>query len=250
MYEYAKLLRDTLAYLKEQKTPCFASKEEALLLQIEKTATRPFHAREPIIKPPSRPKPAAITTALQKKESTPPPAEKQQIKQVPPPSKIRSILQQIAPSLLLKEAPPEDREATQRAHAYKEGGMILLLACDTDEETLTLLKNLSKSLRQQLAPVKIIAAEKIESEKRWELFLTESHARLLIASHGLTRFAEAKSFYTQDASNHCFLKKTPLILLETPPFYANNPKEKILLWKRLCRFLNLRPSPASSSIKR
>ena len=140
----------------------------------------------------------------------------------------------------LKETIPQDTEATHALSAWKQELKVLLLACDEDAETLSLLKNLSKSLLKEHAHVKIIVAEKIERENRWELFLTEQHAKLFIASAGFARFAEAKIFHTQDASQKCFFKKTPFILLSSPELYAKNPKEKILLWKQICRLLNTR----------
>ncbi len=156
---------------------------------------------------------------------------------------ITDVLRRIAPGFPLAEHIPDDARAKKVASAWQEAlgdADVALLACDVDAQTVELLRNLARSINQKLAKVKVISVERLEREKRWDLFLEKNAFELIIASSGLNNLKEAMSYFKSlPASSEQFLKDTPLILLSPPILYSESPKEKTLLWKRICQILKI-----------
>ena len=155
-------------------------------------------------------------------------------------SNIKQTLLKIAPQMQLVEEVPDDGQAKRIADAWKEkiaDAEVILLACSTDPQTLDLLKNLGKAIDQHLAKVKILPAEKLEKEKRWDLFLQKNPFRLIIASHGVEHLSDLMRFYkAYPSQSTAYLGAIPLLTLsETASYKAL--EHKAALWKKLCQIL-------------
>ncbi len=155
-------------------------------------------------------------------------------------SPIKKTLQKIAPSLKLIDHIPDDREAKRISNAWKEKVVdadAVLLICDSNSETLEFLKGLAKAIDQHLGKVKILMAERLEREKRWDLFLEKNSLRLIIASDAIQKLPELMHFY-KSVPTHAqfFLDKIPLLVLSPVTVYKSL-EHKALLWKTLCQML-------------
>jgi hypothetical protein len=133
---------------------------------------------------------------------------------------------------------PDDATAKRVANSWKEkisDADVILLACERDAETLEFLKSLGKAIDQNLAKAKILPAEKMEAENRWDLFLQKNQFRLIIASDGMRGMPRLMRFYRETpATAEYFLDKTPLLPLSSASLYKSI-EHKALLWKTLCR---------------
>jgi hypothetical protein len=211
-----RLVRDTLQLLKDPlqtKQLVLASAEEVVF----------FYKKEKSVEiqvAPSAPK-------EQKPLSLPPDPQ--------PQSPIKQMLQKAAPGVKIMEQVPDDSEAKRVAESWREkvsDAEAVLLLCDTDAETVDFLKGLAKAVDQHLAKTKIIAAERLEREKRWDIFLKNSF-RFIIATEGSQKLSELMRFYKQ-SDGQMYLDKTPLLILSSASVYKSL-EHKAQLWKRLCQ---------------
>lgn len=159
----------------------------------------------------------------------------------PPPSQVRNSLQKLFPHLQLHEAPLADTKARQIAQGWEErisdAEVILLTFCPSAEE-LVFVKNLAKAIQTHLKPIKILSGDKIEREKRWELFLERNSFSLLIATPSIEQFPGALSFYKGfPGKGESFLNKTPLLILSPHTTYTTTREAKQALWTKLCQML-------------
>ena len=197
----------------------------------------------PLPKPVVMEKPQPKKEPLVSETSTPPP-KKEQPRSAPPVSDnyegIKSTLNRIAPHLALVDEVPDDAQAKKLASAWKEkipDVEVILLACQTDNDTLDLLKSLGKAIDQHLGRAKILPAEKLEKENRWDLFLQKNPFRLIVASDGLKQLPQLMRFYhAVPAQSQAFLDKIPLLELSSATFYKAI-ENKAHLWKLLCHIL-------------
>jgi hypothetical protein len=232
------------------KQTLFASADDLAFFRSKTAATVVPQPKEILKKPlplPPTPKPVA---PVHKKEKEAPPA--QEISAPKPAAKthepiktegfelIKKTLVRVVPHVQLVDAVPDDAHAKKIAGGWKEkipDAEVILLACDTDSETLELLKSLGKAIDQNLAKAKIIPAEKLEQENRWEMFLRKNQFRLIVASEGMKKLPELMKFYTAIPSQaQSFLDKTPLLALSTASVYKAI-EQKAHLWKTLCQLL-------------
>lgn len=213
-----RLVRDTLQLLKDPlqtKQLVLASAEEVVF----------FYKKE---------KPVEIQVAPssskeQRPLSLPPDPQ--------PQSPIKQMLQKAAPGVKIVEQVPDDGEAKRIAESWREKVSdvdAVLLLCDTGEETVDFLKGLAKAVDQHLAKTKIIAAERLEREKRWDIFLKNSF-RFIIATEGSQKLPELMRFYKQN-NGQMYLDKTPLLILSSASVYKSL-EHKAQLWKTLCQML-------------
>jgi hypothetical protein len=156
------------------------------------------------------------------------------------PSQIQTLLQKCAPSVRLRETTVDDAAATRLMQAWQEyvGEVdVILLAASQKKEIVELIKNLAKTLAQKKGQrVKALSAERLEREKRWDLFLSKNRPKLLIASAELLQMQNAMSFYKQNtATGEASLEGIPLLVLSEPATYAK--QEKIALWNTVCHHL-------------
>ena len=247
----SSLIRDTLAYLKDPLLPkqvIFANAEDCALFQ-----RKPEVRRAPVPPPTLPPAPpvykekiAVPIAPIKPVEKAPEPkviAVKEEKPVVPTPenlSPIAKTLQRIAPHIKLTDQVPDDAEAKRVASAWKEkitDAEVVLIACDTQDDTLELLKGLAKAIDKNLAKSKVITADRLEREKRWDLFLQKNPLRLVIASDGMQKFPELMRHYKSTPANaQFFLDQTPLLPLSSASIYKSL-EHKALLWKTLCQML-------------
>lgn len=152
---------------------------------------------------------------------------------------IKNFLQRH--SIHLSEHIPDDAQAVRIMSAYKEyiGNVdVVIFACDADAETLLLIKNLSKSIDQKLAPIKILRPDRLEREQRWGLFIAKNPIKLIIATSEFSKLKAAMRHYTHsDDKSYGFLEGIPLIILSSCAVYTESPKEKSILWNQICTLL-------------
>ncbi len=203
------LIRDTLQHLKDPlqaRQTLLASAEETVFFSVKKE------------KP------------MEKKQDPPKPA--------PPAPQIKQILQKAIPGVKIVEQVPDDSEAKRIAESWKEkvnDAETVLLLCETDADTVEFSKGLAKAIDQHLAKIKILAADRLEKEKRWDVFLSKNSLRLIIATEGVQKLPELMRFYKQNNSQ-LFLDKTPLLVLSPSSIYKLI-EHKAQLWKTLCQML-------------
>jgi hypothetical protein len=241
------LVRDTLLYMKDPsipRQPIFASPENCGFFQKKKIIeSASFPKSETRISQPSQSFTEKNTTV----QSKPLPLKVAPLQPIADNltdsashSPIKKTLQKIAPSLKLNDQIPDDAEAKRVANAWKEKIVdvdIVMLTCDPSSETLDFLKGLAKAIDQHLAKVKIIMADRLEREKRWDLFLEKNSFRLIIASDGIQKLPELMRFYKAvPAHSQFFLNQTPLLIL-SPALVYKSLEHKALLWKTLCQML-------------
>jgi hypothetical protein len=155
-------------------------------------------------------------------------------------SPIKKTLERVAPHLKLIDQIPDDSEAKRILSAWKEkitDVEVILIACDTQTDTLELLKGLAKAIDQNLAKSKVITANRLEQEKKWDLFLKQNQFRLVIISEGFQKFPELMRHYKAIPANaKFFLDQIPLLVLSSTSSYKSL-EHKALLWKTLCQIL-------------
>ena len=222
------LIRDTLQQAKDPlqpKQPFLVSAEEWTFFQGPKMEPKteqrapPPAAREKPKPPPSAPTAQRAAKSLPDTEPA-----------------MRKLLQKAAPAIKLVEQIPDDAEAKRIAEGWKEkvhDADVILLLCDTAPETVDFFKGLAKAIDQHLAKAKILAAERLEREKRWDIFLNQNAFRLIVASEGMQQLPELMRSFRQDGV-HLFLNKTPLVLLAPASVYKSI-EHKAQLWKTLCQ---------------
>ena len=247
------LIRDTLAYLKDPLLPkqtVFATAAECAALmpksKLPNIPPSPLPSESAPVLPPKaqREVPKAVEPAPKKAEPKPPPIEKPAIKQSDPTpvafDHIQHTLQKIAPQVKIVSQITDDTEAKRVASAWKEkvpDAEVVLIACDAEQETLDFLKVLAKAIDQQLAKSKILSGERMENEKRWDLFLEKNAFKLIILSSGMRNYTDLKRYYKQlPASAESFLNDTPALVLSEVAQYKMI-EHKATLWKTLCRML-------------
>ncbi len=250
-----KLIRDTLSYLKDPLLPketLFASKEECALLRGKRAPPPASYKKEEAPKPSFTPRAAPI--AKSPPPVTPPEPVKTSSRPVeidrtekpasskvlPEPEGIQAMLKKIAPGITLANEVPDDAKARKIASGWKDkitDAQVVLLACENDGETLELLKNLAKAIDTHLAKAKIVPAESLEKEKRWDLFLQKNALKLIVASDGMKHLSELMQFYRGVLNKpEAFLDKIPLLVLAPAATYKSI-EQKASLWKTLSQML-------------
>ena len=234
----SNLIRDTLLFARDplgSKQPILTSAETAAFFKKNRV-------EEPTVIPKVVQKP--VPPVVQKPQPRNPDPPKKQVPVVEAPvqdlSPIKKTLQNIAPSLKFVEQVPDDTQAKRIASAWREkipDAEVVLLGCDSSLDTLEFLKGLAKAIDHHLAKAKILMAERLERERRWDLFLEKNAFRLIIASDGLQKLPELMRFYKAfPASGQFFLDKIPLFVLSPAAIYKS-VEHKALLWKTLCQIL-------------
>ncbi|MBS0620014.1 MAG: hypothetical protein JSS61_00950 [Verrucomicrobia bacterium] len=199
------LVRDTLAYLRDPllpREPLIATQEEEVFFA---------HVSKEPVREEAPPPPLRPIAPAPKPQPKPEPAFKQS-------------LEKLLPGIKLVDSIPDDSLAKQQASAGQEklpGVEVLLLACDAALETIEFLKTLAKAIDQHLGKTKILMAEKLETQKRWDPFFEQNAFRLVIATSSMHRLPELARY------------KQKLLILAPISDYKI-PQNKALLWKELC----------------
>lgn len=237
--DFRDLVRDTLTYLKEQpRQPMLAAPEDAAFFKTAKPLEAPTTASKKALGPPPT---AQVQKVAEVKQAPVVLEEVKSVKKVVTPDiamDIKKTLQKIAPAIRLTDQVADDSAAKRIASAYKEKvpeAEVVLLVCDPAIETMEFFKTLAKAIDGQLAKAKILSADRIEREKRWDLFLEANSFRLIIASEGCQKYPELMRFYRANPPQF-FLSKVPFLPLSAAASYQALEK-KALLWKTLCQML-------------
>jgi hypothetical protein len=260
-----QLIGDTLNYLKDPLLPkhtIFATREESLFFRSSRGNSKSIlpPAQKSGVEPtPSKPDSSSyfginenvnktgeqVKEILTQKEKTPIAHAAAIVKesnpaQPPEDIAIKKTLLRTSASIKLVDEVPDDAPARRVANSWKEkilDAEVVLLACQTDGETLELLKSLGKAIDKNLAKAKILPADNLEKESRWELFLQRNQLRLIIASEGVQKLPQLMRFYRAlPAQSQYYLDKTPLLPLSSASTYKSL-EQKALLWKSLCQML-------------
>lgn len=262
---FHELIRDTLSYLKDPLCPkqsILTSAENFIFFQKQKVTVSEQHLssreketasmRSASSHPFPSPRPMQPIIAENSVSITQAPEKVAKLSALPAQdsdsahiaysqsSPIKKMLQKITPNLKLIDQIPDDAGAKRIASGWKEkiaDAEVVLLVCDAHAETLEFLKGLAKAIDQHLGKAKILMAERLEREKRWEIFFDKNSFRLLIASDGIQTLPELMRFYKSvPAHAQLFLDTIPLLVLS--PFSVYKSLEhKALLWKTLCQML-------------
>lgn len=255
MHELHSLIRDTMVFLKDPLSPkqtLFASADDLAFFRSKTVAALPQPKKVLPLPPlPPTPKPAPPVYKKEKEaspvqETVPTQPNTKPSAKIPEPvkmegfEKIRTTLARVAPHVQLVDTVPDDANAKKIAGGWKEkiaDAEVVLLACETDSDTLELMKSLAKAVDQNLAKAKIIPADKLEQENRWEMFLQKNQFRLIVATEGIKKLPELMKFYHAiPAQSQAFLDKTPLLALNSASLYKAI-EHKAQLWKTLCQLL-------------
>jgi hypothetical protein len=152
---------------------------------------------------------------------------------------MRELITQVLPHVALTNDIPSDREAKHFAHLWKQEFLqaTVLVLCTTPSEIHI---NLTEAIHQRLAPAKLLTIDPMEKEGKWEIALSSSLLKLVLApplvewkSLSLARF-----YRENPSSQSTFLNNTPLFLMQPPTFYQKNPDLKKELWKSLSSLLS------------
>jgi hypothetical protein len=251
--DYLTLIHNAIEQLKESSSPLLATREEwealASIAHLRpETASALATPELNMLQPAPSPKNAQIKRAASETKPTsseteqaplPPPAKQQANNVEKESSHIGRFLK--GASFILSEQIPDDKAATRTMLAWQEciGNVEgVILCCDPDAETLAMIKNLCKSIDQKLAKAKILSAERLEQEQRWDLFLAKNPLKCIIATAGFAHLKDAMRYYKHIPSNSThFFGTVPLIILSPPSIYAQSPHEKISVWNQICYLL-------------
>ncbi len=264
-HSFQQLVRDALDYARAQPPQAwtFASIEEFQFFQ--SYAHRQGQKQEPKRAAEPQKGPETVLPFISVQKATPekrpirdihPPVEqsvketetrlepfhnKPAVVSVKPSEEIAKTVRKIAPSLIISDQVSDDQNAKKIASNWKEkliGIDVVLLALNNLPDTIELMKNLAKAIQKNLGPVKLMSGDRLEQEKRWDLFFQTNTFRLIIASPGMEHYPDLlKHYKALPAQQTAFLSNTPLIILEPASVYTDSPNQKIGLWKSLCQML-------------
>ncbi len=231
--DYLNLVRATISSIKELKSSVFSTQEEWQALHCIEPNVAPAPVQDMIVKSaPKQPK-KEVPEPQMKLPAPTPPSEA--------PSAVKSSLLRLNPTLHHVDQIPDDAQAKRILNGWREylgETQIVVLSADTDPATLELLKNLAKAIDQKLGKVKAFSVDRLEREKRWDLFLKKNNLKLIVASEGFNRLKDVKHHLKSFPANSTeFLGDVPLIVLSPASYYMENPKEKSVLWGQICQIL-------------
>lgn len=159
---------------------------------------------------------------------------------------MRQLIKSVHPKLTLLEVIPDDAEARAIAMQWKypkecvvkASSDVLMIIFDDVPEHLTFLNNIEKAIIGLGYKVNMIIAEKIKSEKEWEVILSDS-TRIVLATHSrMQSFPDLFKYYQEipsgeNLNSKCYLNKIPVLPLYDLSRYLQEPPLKIPLWKAI-----------------
>lgn len=153
---------------------------------------------------------------------------------------IRKILSQAFPDLSLLPDIPNDALARQRAERWKtqnQAAMISILTFHESEWQHQFLVNLTAAIDVIYGHARLIAADAIEKENKWETFLSAPELKVvIICDYALWQMPHLLQFYRENPNRmDRMLQKTPVMLLPDLTLYQKDPLLKRSLWKALCQ---------------
>lgn len=199
----------------------------------------PSDRKKPVVSADTKPAEAdkKEQPASKKTTSSEPRSDKQ-----PPSEEMLHLLKKIAPALATSEQVPDDQTAKRISSAWKEkltDANVLLIVLNPLPDTLELMKNLAKAVQKEFGSVKLMTGDRLEQEKRWDLFFQQNTFQLIIASAGIENYPGLLMHYRAlPAQQAVFLGNIPLITLEAASVYKNSGEKKLELWRELQNLLS------------
>jgi len=269
--EYLHLVQDTLHYLKSLKAPILSTKEECdyfrklfktskqktpILIPapkkeevVQRAVPLPLPIKEPNVVEKVVEKVIEIGKIKEEKKRDPIIQEN-----IPPLhfsfGKWKAICGKIAPDLLILSEIPTDAIAKNIAARWKTKNLsapITILFIQEVAEHKTFLEQIAIALDVHFVPAKLVHAEPLEKEGKWETFLSNDLLKLLIiCDYTLWQMPKLLKLYKETKVAR-FLGDKTLFLLPDLSLYLKDPLLKRSLWKALCQTYTQLLSQSSST---
>lgn len=256
--ELLNLIRDTVAFLKEETPSIYASPEDAayfrksnpkpaplLEIPVQKVEVPPAPA--PVFAPPKKqPEPLPLPPVIEvpKKETLVSPPKKEPL-ELPPSdlSGMKKLFGKIAPDFpILNEIPSDEiaRKINTRWKTKNQSAPISILSFQEPPAQKELLSRVAAALDVYYGPARVVNAEPIEKEKQWEAFLSSPQLKLaIICDYSLWQLSGLMHHYKENpAQGTRTLGSISLFLLPDLSLYLKDPLLKRSLWKALCQKLS------------
>jgi len=246
--KYKRLISDAQLYLKQQESHFFLNHLDpktfsAPLPLPKKKIVQPV-TLPPVIQekkaPPLEPKKPAPIAEVK------PPTEKINLKLEAPKVKsdhledVKKEILKLSPKLAIHDEPLSDHDAKRIATSYKyknQAAPITILGFDDKREVTQFLSEVSSAIATYFDPCKLIDAQVIEKEKRWDAFLAAPELKLIIApDYAIFEQKALMAFYREIPQKlECYLGNIPLFLLPDLSLYFKDPGLKCSLWKAISK---------------
>ncbi len=160
-----------------------------------------------------------------------------------PPSKecdlmpdIRGLVSKHLPDMKLATKIPDDAHAKKMGNLWKEHHLsshIIVLSLGEQGADLQFLQNFTHALDRLLAPCRLLEMRRLERDNGWDLVLSSTHLKLVIAPpFQQWKNLQLSRFYRENpTAQSFFLKETPAVILRPVSSYLKNPDLKRELWK-------------------
>ncbi len=198
--------------------------------------------------PPPAPLPPKPAVSLPKQETPLPPPQPITSVQVRANSKaeedlfvdVRQTLLKCAAKLVPLDNIPSDSRAKALSERWKTKSQVApvsILSLHEPAQHRQLLTNLTTALDIFYGGARMIAAESIEQQGRWETFLSAPELKyVLICDATLWQMPNLLKFYRELPNrSKRFLLNTPVFLLPDLTLYLKDPSLKRSLWKAICQ---------------
>ena len=247
--EYIHLIADTLSYVKSRMGEDISKPEKPVL------ASSPD---SPSLKTPSFKKEVSLEPEeklSQEKKGHPHSFQKEKwvIKETlrqsdDPVQDLKVLLSKIAPQYRITPTVLDDSLGKRKANEWKyktQAAPITIFIFRQRPEERKLLENIARATETYFAPTRLISAEEIEKQQRWDAFFSSDELKWIITCDD--RICQLKSLMTLykelPSSSEAFLNDVPLFILPDLSLYLKNPILKRSLWKAICtRLCKLLPS--------
>jgi hypothetical protein len=240
-----------------KKTPIVARPTPILLEPPPTPAPPPQESppARPILKPAASPPPPVSAAP----ESPPPSIPRVSEKQIPPPAlpketsllpskALKTLIQRLAPHLLLFDEVPSDAVAKKISTRWKtknQVARITLLSYGEIAEQRQFLEQIATALDVVFGPARLIAAEPIEKENQWDALLSATELEWIVCcDFALWQLQRLMTYYKETPAQQLrTLKDKPVFLLPDLSLYLKDPLLKRSLWRGLCQTLKPKTQP-------
>ena len=153
---------------------------------------------------------------------------------------VKMHVRKVLPEIPYIQDIPTDQQAKIIAENWKYHSQIspfIILYNSKNQKEKTFLENLAKALSVYFVPTKVIFANEIEKENRWEVILDPSVLKFIIAPDDqIWDLPHMMSHYSENtAKSLVFLDEVPLFLIRNLSMYFQDPTLKSSLWKAICQ---------------
>ncbi|PIS01529.1 MAG: hypothetical protein COT84_01785 [Chlamydiae bacterium CG10_big_fil_rev_8_21_14_0_10_35_9] len=244
--EFSSLIRDSIRFVEQNRSLPFF---EGFLLEKKSIKKRPV--KKPIVKVEKQTAPTLPKAEPSKKQEPPKPIVKETaapLRETPVISEkvidrfedVKMHVRKVLPEIPYIQDIPTDQQAKIIAENWKYHSQIspfIILYNSKNQKEKTFLENLAKALSVYFVPTKVIFANEIEKENRWEVILDPSVLKFIIAPDDqIWDLPHMMSHYSENpAKSLVFLDEVPLFLIPNLSMYFQDPTLKSSLWKAICQ---------------